>query len=220
MSRTTPELVPLESGDRLSRDEFHRRYCARPDIKKAELIQGVVYVSSSERYDLHDKPKTLLGSWLVMYTLHTPGIEQGGSATIFLDAGTEIQPDGFLFNNPPSWPGGVRRTDDGYLAGAPELSVEIAASSAAPSAGSEGGTPQTFNYLHDKMESYRRAGVQEYIVWQVFEKRIDWFRLREGRYVPLQPDGRGVVHSEVFPGLRLAVPQMLAGDIAAVIAEL
>ena len=31
----------LENGDRLTRAEFERRYEARPDIKKAELIEGV-----------------------------------------------------------------------------------------------------------------------------------------------------------------------------------
>ena len=38
MATETLPLVPLESGDRLTREEFHHRYCARPDIKKAELI--------------------------------------------------------------------------------------------------------------------------------------------------------------------------------------
>ncbi len=46
MATTTDRLPPLESGDRLMREEFHRRYCARPDIKKADLIDGVVYVAS------------------------------------------------------------------------------------------------------------------------------------------------------------------------------
>ena len=70
------------------------------------------------------------------------------------------------------------------------------------------------------MEVYRTAGVQEYIVWQVYEGRIDWFRLRAGVYERLEPDARGVIASEVFPGLRLAVDKMLAGDDAGVVAEL
>ena len=49
---------------------------------------------------------------------------------------------------------------------------------------------------------------------------IDWFRLREGRYVWIEPDADGVVESEIFPGLRLNVPRMLAGDLAGVLAEL
>ncbi len=70
------------------------------------------------------------------------------------------------------------------------------------------------------MEVYRRAGVPEYLIWQLYESQIDWFRLRDGVYVPLEPDERGIIHSEVFPGLRLAVAKMLASDDAGVIAEL
>jgi hypothetical protein len=35
----------LESGDRLSREDFHRRYSALPNTR-AELVEGVVYVAS------------------------------------------------------------------------------------------------------------------------------------------------------------------------------
>jgi hypothetical protein len=41
--KMTPKLPPLENGDRLTRPEFERRYQAMPHIKKAELIEGVVY---------------------------------------------------------------------------------------------------------------------------------------------------------------------------------
>ena len=54
----------------------------------------------------------------------------------------------------------------------------------------------------------------------MLDHAIDWFRLRGGRYVRLEPDAHGLIHSEVFPGLRLAVAKMLAGDSAGVIAEL
>ncbi len=39
-------IPPLQSGDRLTRYEFERRYEAMPHLKKAELIEGVVYVPS------------------------------------------------------------------------------------------------------------------------------------------------------------------------------
>ena len=207
MTDTTRPLVRLESGDRLTREEFHRRYCARPDIKRAELIEGVVYVHSPMRFDLHDRPATIINGWLFNYRIKTPGVEQGSGGTIYLDPDSEVQPDAFLFWEPPSWPGGIRRTPDGYLAGAPELVAEVAASSAAYDLG-------------DKLRAYRRAGVQEYIVWRVLDRAVDWFRLRGDEYVRLEPDERGVIASEVFPGLRLAVPKPLAGDMAGVVAEL
>ncbi len=74
--------------------------------------------------------------------------------------------------------------------------------------------------MHDKLKVYRRNGVQEYLVWQVYDKRLDWFRLSEGEYLPLTPDESGVIRSQVFPGLVLAVAALLEGDLAKVLAEL
>src|SRR5437773_1096358 len=36
----------LEQGDRLSREEFERRYERMPQLKKAELIEGTVFMAS------------------------------------------------------------------------------------------------------------------------------------------------------------------------------
>ena len=205
MSTTSTLFVPLESGDRLTRDEFHRRYCSRPDIKKAELIMGVVYVASPVRFGMHGRQHAAVITWLGTYAARTRGVQLGDNATVYLDDESEVQPDAFLFRDPPPT-GGARVTEDGYIQGAPQLIAEVAASSASYD-------------LHDKMETYRRAGVPEYIVWRVLDKQIDWFRLRAGRYVPLEPDARSVLTSEVFPGLRLNVAKLLAGDNAGVLAE-
>jgi hypothetical protein len=67
-------LPPLEPGDRLSRAEFERRYAAMPELKKAELIEGIVYMPSPVRCDRHAQcPSTLIG-WLWQYAAHTPGV--------------------------------------------------------------------------------------------------------------------------------------------------
>ncbi|MBI2765678.1 MAG: Uma2 family endonuclease [Chloroflexi bacterium] len=199
-------LVPLESGDRLTRGEFERRYTCRPDIKKAELIEGVVYVASPVRIRKHARPHIRMAAWLVVYESRTPGTISADNGTVRLDLDNEPQPDAFL-----AWDeehGGEARLDDNdYLDGAPELVVEVAASSAAYD-------------LHDKLRAYRRNGVREYIVWQILEERIDWFELKDGEYAAVAPDERGVIESKVFPGLRLAVAEMLAGNIGAVLAEL
>lgn len=207
MPARMPEAMPLESGDRLTRNEFHRRYCTRLDIKKAELIQGVVYVSSPVRYTVHDEQNSMVNAWLSFYRLPMPEMNQGGGATIYLSEQDEVQPDAFLFREPSLRPGGLRRTEDGYLEGTPDLVVEIAASTASYD-------------LHDKMEAYRRAGVPEYIVWRTIDEHIDWFVLRGGVYERLLPDERGVISSIVYPGLRLDVAKMLAGDLQGVIAAL
>lgn len=199
-------VVPLESGDRLTRDEFHRRYLCRPDIKKAELIEGVVYVASPVSLN-HGKPHFQVHYWLGEYSFNTPGVEGSTDTTLLLSAGeNEPQPDVFLYWD-EAHSGKLRENDEGMFEGSPDLAVEISASSASYD-------------LHDKKRAYARNGVQEYIVWQIYEKRIDWWRLREGEYVALTPDERGVIHSEVFPGLHLNVAAMLAGDMAAVLAEL
>jgi hypothetical protein len=56
--------VTLETGDHLTREEFHRRYSARPDIKRGELVEGVVYVASPARFDRHGEPHGLVVLWL------------------------------------------------------------------------------------------------------------------------------------------------------------
>ena len=205
MTETLQRPVMLESGDRLTRAEFHRRYCARPDIKKAELVEGVVYVASPTRFTVHGRQHGLAAGWLFAYAAVTPGVEVGDNATVFLDGDNEVQPDVCLFRVAPV--GSARLTDDGYIEGAPELVMEVAASSASYD-------------LHDKLRAYLRSGVQEYIVWRVLDAQIDWFRLRAGDYVRLQPDARDVIASEDFPRLRLHVPAILAGDRAAVLAAL
>jgi len=38
-----PVSIPrLQNGDRLTRVEFERRYLAMPEVKKAQLIEGIV----------------------------------------------------------------------------------------------------------------------------------------------------------------------------------
>ena len=204
MVTRTAVPVSLESGDHLTRDEFHRRYLARPDIKKAELIDGVVYVASPVRFDRHAQPHFMVVGWLAAYVGLTPGVQPGGdNGTVFLDDGVEVQPDAFLW-----WPepGGPRLAADGYVEGAPQLVVEVAASSVSYD-------------LHTKKEAYRRNGVREYVVWRVLDEAIDWFRLQDGSYITVQPDAAGIVESEQFPGLRLDVPRMLAGNLAAVLGQ-
>ncbi len=202
----TPKLPPLENGDRLTRHEFERRYQAMPHIKKAELIEGVVYVASPLRFEPHAEPHSSIVGWLWVYRSATPGVRLGDNATVRLDMDNEPQPD-VLLRLDESLGGQSRISDDGYVEGAPELIAEVAASSAAYD-------------LRDKLRVYRRNAVQEYLVWQVYDQRLDWFRLREGEYVPLQPDNAGIVRSEVFPGLWLAIPALLEGNLAQVLAVL
>ena len=125
--------------------------------------------------------------------------------TVRLDLDNEPQPDALLRIDPEAG-GRSRLSADDYVEGAPELIVEIAASSAAID-------------LHDKLRAYRRNGVQEYLVWQVLDRQIDWFVLSDDEYRPLSTDPAGMLESRAFPGLRLAVDELLGGDTARILAE-
>ena len=202
-TNTTPQILPLENGDRLSRHEFERRYAESPDIKKAELIEGVVYVASPLRFQRHAEPHAKLMIWLGNYQIYTPGIKLGIEPTIRLDQDNEPQPDGVLLID-ESLGGKSRITDDDYIEGAPELVAEIAASSAAYD-------------LYDKKKAYKRNGIQEYLVWQSLENKLDWFGLHDSEYILLQPDTEGIIKSQVMPGLWLSVTALLAGDMVKVL---
>ncbi|MGB3558216.1 MAG: Uma2 family endonuclease [Geitlerinemataceae cyanobacterium] len=203
---TPVKLPPLESGDRLTRYEFEQRYQAMPHLKQAELIEGVVYVASPVRISNHGRPHAKIIGWLLVYQAATPGVDLADNATVRLDADNEPQPDALL-RIEPEVGGNSRISEDDYIEGAPELIAEIAASSASYDLG-------------DKLNAYRRNGVREYIVWQSYENKIDWFRLQEGRYVALEPDEEGIIRSEVFPGLWLSVAALRGGNLAEVLAVL
>jgi Uma2 family endonuclease len=194
---TSARVPPLENGDRLTRAEFERRYTAMTRNVKAELIEGIVYMSSPVRLDYHALPHGDLVTWAGTYRVHTPGVILGDNATIRLDMDNEPQPDVCLMIGE----GGQARVDmDGYIEAAPEFAAEVAASSASYDLG-------------DKLNAYRRNGVREYLVWRVLDEKIDWFVWREGRYDSLPAGQDGIVRSEIFPGLWLDPAALLAGDL-------
>jgi Uma2 family endonuclease len=194
----------LENGDRLTRSEFERRYELMPLLKKAELIEGVVYMPSPVRHRQHGAPHAHLIGWLFQYAANTPGVEVGDNSSVRLDLDNEPQPDALLFID-PACGGQVHISDDGIIEGAPELVAEVASSSVSYD-------------LHVKLHVYRRNGVREYVVWRVLEQAIDWFVLRNGQYERMPVDAQGLVHSEVFPGLWLDPAALLRGDLATVLA--
>ncbi len=199
-------IPPLENGDCLNRYEFERRYNAMPKLIKAELIEGIVYMPAALRFKSHGQPHGWMIGWLVTYEATTPGVAVGDAPTVRLDIDNEPQPDVVLLIMPEAG-GQARLSEDDYIEGAPELVVEIAASSAAID-------------LHAKKQAYRRNGVKEYIVWQVLDQKISWFYLEKGEYLDLPVDSDGIIRSRVFPGLWLAVAQLLTGNMQHVLAVL
>jgi hypothetical protein len=62
--------------------------------------------------------------------------------------------------------------------------------------------------------------VQEYIVWRVLDRAIDWFYLANGEYVDLGADADGITRSRQFPGLWLDRSALLKDDMPQVLAQL
>jgi hypothetical protein len=194
----------LEPGDRLTRAEFERRYEGMPEIKKAELIEGVVYMPSPVRLRRHGRPHFRLIGWLAAYEAETPSVMGGDNTTARLDMDNEPQPDAMLLLDPACGGQAIISADD-YVEKAPEWVGEISASSV------------SFD-LHTKLNVYRRNGVREYLVWRVQDKQIDWFSLRSGEFEPLAADVSGILRSEVFPGLWLDAAALVRGDMRRVLA--
>jgi hypothetical protein len=200
-------IPPLVNGDHLTAEEFDRRYEAMPDLKKAELIEGRVYVGSPVSH-AHCRAHGRLVLWLGNYELGTVGVEMGDNASVHLGIGqNRPQPDVYLRVLPECGGRSGFTANKKYVAGPPELIAEAALSSASYD-------------LHEKLRAFERNGVLEYIVWRVEEGQIDWFRLRGSEYRRLAPDAKGVLRSRTFPGLWLAVPALLKGDLKAVQATL
>ncbi len=201
ITATSIGVYPLASGDRLSRAEFEHRFSAMPEVKKAELIQGVVYVGSPVRVEQHGQQHALIVGWAMNYAAATPGLRVADNATVRLGPENEPQPD-MLIRILPEF-GGCTKLESGYIVGPPEFVVEIAASSASYD-------------LHDKLAAYRDAGVKEYVVWRVLDGQLDWFVLTNGAYVKQGPNTDGILESAQFPGLRLHLPSLLQENAAAV----
>jgi Uma2 family endonuclease len=200
-------VIPLlEGGDRLTRLEFERRYRAMPDCKKAELIEGRVYMASPVRATKHGLPHAEMMGWLFNYRAALPALKLLDNPTVRLDNDNEPQPDCCL-RIEAEFGGQSRISADDYIEGAPELVVEIAASTASYD-------------LHEKKQVYRRHGVQEYLVWRVIDQAVDWFYLVEGNYILLPIGDDGLMRSRFFPGLWLSVADLLAGNTVGVMAGL
>ena len=197
---TSPALA---TGDTLTRDEFLQRWDEAPGIKFAELIGGVVYMPSPLSRD-HGRTDHHVSNWLGHYGASTPGIDGGNNATTLIGDDAP-QPDVHLRILPEY--GGATWLEGVYLAGPPELIVEICASS-------------TSYDLHKKYDLYEEAGVQEYVAVLIHEKEIRWHRLGKKGYQRMAVGKDGLWKSKVFPGLWLDGASLLAGDLPKVLAAL
>jgi hypothetical protein len=203
MSVVDTELPDLHMGDKLSLDEFLRRWEAMPRLKRAELIGGIVYMPSPTGID-HGGMDRYVAMWLGTYCLHTPGTHGADNATTILEENSP-QPDHLLRLLPEA--GGRTRVEDNLLHGAPEFVAEVCASSASYD-------------LHVKKDLYERQHVDEYLAVLIYEREIRWHRWEEEGYRIVPPDKNGIWRSETYPGLWLDGKSLLEGDLAKVLAVL
>jgi len=203
---TRPAPPPLRDGDALTREEFERRYDAMPDVKKAELIEGVVHMPSPVHWHGHASPHVHASTWLGTYEAATPGVQAGDNGTIRLAMESMPQPDNALIVL-PTHGGRATISEDDFLMGGPELAVEVAAASAWMDRGA-------------KLRLYRDNGVQEYLIWLVLQGRVEWLALDAGQYAPVPPGPDGVLRSRVFPGLWLDGDALARRDLGRVLAVL
>src|SRR5262245_47174960 len=154
-----PRIPPLEEGDHLDQRTFHERYEAMPPGVRAELIGGIVFMPSPLKRP-HGRMHSRVVHWLTAYEDATPGTEAFDNATAILGEESEPQPDACLLISPARQ--GQTREEDEYIVGAPELIAEVASSSESID-------------LHRKRGDYERAGVKEYLVVALRQKRVYWF---------------------------------------------
>lgn len=181
---TNGQKIPLlHNGDKLTQQEFHRRYEAYPEDVKFELIGGTVYMASPLG-ELHGTYHPELSGAYWLYKAATPGVALLDNATTVLGEESEPQPD-LALRILPDW-GGHSHSSRGYIKGPPELLTEIAHSSKALD-------------LHAKKADYQKAGVLEYAVWSIEERKLYWFTFDPAG--DIAPDSKGIYRSVVFPGL-------------------
>ena len=197
-----PAIPRLNNGDHLKRAEFERRYEAMPETTRAELIQGIVYMSPPARYETHGKAQMVLANWLGHYVAKTPGIAgYADNPTVRIDDENNPQPD--LCMMLPRHVGGKAVIDkDDYIHGPPALVCEVAGSSVSYD-------------LHEKKNMYANKGASEYLVWRTEDEEVDWFSLQSGRYVLIDANSDGTLRSKVFPGLWLQPQILLKADLPA-----
>jgi Uma2 family endonuclease len=186
----------LVEGQQLDQPTFHALCEAMPPTIRAELIDGVVFMSGPIGLD-HGEAEFPASMWIGYYAEHTPGVRALHNVTTILGLTGELQPDGLLRILPEC--GGQTWSEGGFLHGGPELVVEVAKAT-------------RYIDLGPKRREYASAGVREYVVRAVGPDEIYWFAQDEGELVRRAASEDGIYRSTVFPGLWLDPEALLEGD--------
>jgi Uma2 family endonuclease len=161
------------------------------DDRKADLIDGVIYMASPENVEANE-----LFSWLlVIMRLYVRkrrlGRIHGSRVACRLDYKNAPEPDILFVGNQH-----LNRIKRGGVAGPPDLAIEIV-------------SPESVERDYEtKRQQYQHFGIAEYWIIDEEEQRVTLLRLdNKGKYQEVKPR-KGVYHSQVLTGFRLD-PQWL-----------
>ncbi len=188
----------LKIGDRLDQKTFHALYEGSPPGFRAELIGGIVHVSSPIKQP-HSWFSIHVGQWLVDYETDTPGVEALNDPTDILDSQSEPQPDACL-RVLTECGGQTFIDDDSYLTGPQELVVQISDSTERLD-------------LNQRKRDCEKAGVREYLVIAIRKGKVHWFVRRRAKFKDLPAGKDGIFRSEIFPGLWLDAAALFRRDV-------
>lgn len=161
-----------------------------PEDFRAELIGGTVFVPSPVNR-VHAATQAQIMGCVANYSIHTGGVEPLDHPTVILDDENEPQPDAVL-RIADEYGGASFTTEAGYVAGAPELQIEVAYGSESID-------------LNRKLQEYERTRVGEYLVLFVRDKTVRSFVLAEDAYAEQSLPADRIWRSQRFPGLWLDV---------------
>jgi len=180
----------FHNGDRMSLQEFFSVWEQIPNLKRAELIDGVVHLPSPVSYP-HAAYQGLLAFWLGAYAAAVDDsfeVLTEGSLQII---GNSPQPDIALHRRSNPTPL--------YNQSTPLLIIE--------------GTYTSRSIdLGPKLDLYRRAKVPESICVLLAEERVEWRVLEGETYRLLPPTPNGILQSHTQSGLWLDTTAIFPPD--------
>jgi len=193
MSVLTRTLTRVEVAERMTSEEFFRY---APEDRKAELIDGVMIMHSPPLV-IHERLFRFLFTLLSTYVdNHDLGEVLGSRTPVKLEVDQTYEPD-ILFVSKER----ASIVQDKGIFGAPDLVIEIL------SAG-------TVHYDREpKFRAYERAGVRElWLIDPYGPAGTEFYQLQDTRFVPVMPDGEGILRSIAMPGFWIDVAWLWPGE--------
>jgi len=193
MSVLTRTLTRVEVAERMTSEEFFRY---APEDQKAELIDAVMIMHSPPLV-IHERLFRFLFTLLSTYVdNHDLGEVLGSRTPVKLEVDQTYEPD-ILFVSKER----ASIVQDKGIFGAPDLVIEIL------SAG-------TVHYDRGpKFRAYERAGVRElWLIDPYGPAGTEFYHLQDTRFVPVMPDGEGILRSIAMPGFWIDVAWLWPGE--------